>query len=151
MVWAEWEQLKADAAERGSTPMRFNKQRTDSDGGTPSGSEDLKSSKRAWVKAGEGTTHLVEAADTALRKLEEGQSEVNAPAGSQGAAAQRELYESWSRYVKGVQARCNSLGNLLQSSGHDLSKTDESLKSELDAFRSSYKDTEALSGRLREK
>ncbi|MFE1407982.1 hypothetical protein ACFW5D_31075 [Streptomyces sp. NPDC058770] len=151
MVWAEWEQLKADAAERGSTPMRFDKQSADSDGGTPSGSEDLKSSKRAWVKAGESTTHLVEAADTALRRLDEGQSEVNATAGSQGAAAQRELYESWHRYVKSVQARCKSLGDLLQLSGHDLSKTDESLKSELDAFRRSYEDTEALSGRLREK
>ncbi|MFF9316917.1 hypothetical protein ACF1BP_02475 [Streptomyces sp. NPDC014735] len=151
MVWAEWEQLKADAAERGSTPMRLNTQSATSGRGTPSGSEDLKSSKRAWVKAGEGTTHLVEAADTALRRLEEGQSGVNATAGSQGAAAQRELYESWSRYVKDVQSRCKSLGSLLQSSGHDLSKTDESLKCELDAFRSSYENTEALSGRLQEK
>ncbi|WP_236245206.1 hypothetical protein [Streptomyces sp. CC210A] len=153
MAWDEWEQLKADVAERKSTPMQLNQHPADPGDGAPAGvgSEDLKSSKRAWVKAGEDTKRLDEPIGTALRKLEDGQAGLGETAGSQGAAAQKELYDSWSKYVKDVRTRCKSLGGLLQSSGHDLSKTDESLKSELDAIRRSYKDTEAVGGRAKGK
>lgn len=153
MAWDEWEQLKADAAERESTSMRLNQHPVGPGGGTSAGagSEDLKSDKKAWVKAGEDTTRLDEPIATALGKLEQGQSGLGEPTGSQGAAAQKELYDSWSKYVKDVRARCKTLGGLLLSSGHDLAKTDELLKGELDAVRVSYRDTEAVGGQAKEK
>ncbi|MFE7039230.1 hypothetical protein ACFU9X_07175 [Streptomyces atratus] len=147
MAWDEWEQLKADAA------MRLNQFPADSGGGVPGAdaSADLKSDKRVWVKAGEGTKGLAEPIGPALTKLEDGQMGLGDAAGCQSAAAQKELYTSWSKYVKNVRARCKSLGGLLESSGHDLSKTDESLKSELDAIKGKYTDTQAVGSQSREK
>ncbi|MGW3655878.1 hypothetical protein ACWD6R_09255 [Streptomyces sp. NPDC005151] len=50
-----------------------------------------------------------------------------------------------------MREQCKSLGGLLESSGHDLSKTDESLKSELDAIKDEYTDTRAVGGQSKEK
>jgi hypothetical protein len=152
MAWDEWEQLKSDAAERSSTRMRLNQYPADQGGGTPGGaaSEDLKSDKKAWVNAGEGTKRLDEPIGTALAKLEDGQAGLDETAGCQSAAAQKELYDSWKKYLKDVGERCKSLGGLLESSGHDLSKTDESLKTDLDAIKATYKDTEAVGGQAKE-
>ncbi|MFF2899525.1 hypothetical protein [Streptomyces sp. NPDC057966] len=69
------------------------------------------------------------------------------PAGCRSAAAQKELCASWSECVRNVRERCKSSGGLLKSSGHDLSKTDESLKAELDAIKAEYTDTPAVGGR----
>ncbi|MER6102224.1 hypothetical protein ABT115_07770 [Streptomyces sp. NPDC001832] len=147
MAWDEWEQLKADAATR-SAQMQLNQYPADSGGGV---SADLKSDKRAWVKAGEGTKGLAEPIGPALTRLEDGQTGLGNAAGCQSAAAQKELYTSWSEYVKNVRERCKSLGGLLESAGHDLSKTDESLKTELDAIKAEYTDTRAVGGQSKEK
>lgn len=147
------EQLKADATERSSTQTQLNQYPADRGGGTPTGvsSGELKSDKKAWAKAGEGTRRLDEPIGTALMRLEDGQIDLGGMPGSQSAVAQKELYDSWSKYVKDVRARCKSLGMLLESSGHDLSKTDELLKIELDAINGSYKDTDAVGGQAKDK
>ncbi|MER5849820.1 hypothetical protein ABT126_22925 [Streptomyces sp. NPDC002012] len=152
MAWDEWEQLKTDAATR-STQMQLNQYPADSGGGTPgaNASADLKSDKRAWVKAGEGTKGLAEPMGPALTKLEDGQTRLDNAAGCRSTAAQKELCTSWSKYVRNVRGRCKSLGGLLEASGHDLSKTDESLKSELDAIKDKYTDTQAVGGQSKEK
>ncbi|GAA4902029.1 hypothetical protein ACFPM3_28140 [Streptomyces coeruleoprunus] len=147
MGWDEWEQLKAEAAARGSTQMRLNQHGAGDGGGAGgSGSENLRSDKRAWAKAGEGVKGLGEPVGKALTQLSEGQTGLGETAGCQSAAAQKELYESWQAYVKNVRDRCTSLSGLLEAAGHDLSKTDASLKGELEAITARYKDTEAVGG-----
>ncbi|MFF7204564.1 hypothetical protein [Streptomyces sp. NPDC008141] len=152
MAWDEWEQLKAGAAERGSTQMQLNQYPADPGGG-PSGaaSESLKSEKKAWVTAGEGVKGLKDGIGKALTKLEGGQAGLGDTAGCQSAAAQKELYDSWKKYVGDVSSRCDALGGLLEQSGHDLSMTDQSLKGELDKLKMKYADTEAVGGQAKEK
>lgn len=144
----EWEQLRAGAA-TSSTHMQLNHYQADSGGGTPGAntSADLKSSKRAWAQAGNGTKGLAVPIGSALTKLEDGQAGLDDTAGCRSAAAQQELYTSWNQYLGNVRKRCTSLGALLASSEHDLSKTDESLKTELDALKGRYTDTQAVGGR----
>ncbi|MGW7356328.1 hypothetical protein ACWGI0_06565 [Streptomyces sp. NPDC054802] len=147
MAWDEWEQLKAEAVQRQPAQMQLNKAApVDGGGGT---SDRLKSDKKAWVKAGEGTRRLDEPIGTALTKLGDGQAGLGKSAGCESAAAQKELYDSWNRYVKDVRERCKSLGGLLESSGHDLAKTDGTLKGELDAIKAKYQDTEAVGGQAK--
>ncbi|MFJ4825243.1 hypothetical protein ACIP5L_18410 [Streptomyces bacillaris] len=146
MAWDEWEQLKADAG-TGATATRLNQAPAGS-GGAPGGSTtaDLRTDKKEWAKAGEATRRLDEPVGAALGKLKDGQSGLSDGHGL-GAAAQKELYASWSRYAKDVRKRCQSLGRILESSGHDLAKSDEALKGELDALKVVYVDTEAVGGR----
>ncbi|MFP1627866.1 hypothetical protein ACLB9X_22455 [Streptomyces sp. 5K101] len=152
MAWDEWEQLKTEAAERHSTQMQLNQYPAEQGGGELGAtSENLKSDKRAWVKAGDGIKRLDEPIGGALTKLQDGQMGLGETTGCQSAAAQLELYDSWSKYVKNVRGRCRSLGGALESSGHDLAKTDESLKTELDALKGTYKDTEAVGGQAKER
>ncbi|MFF1462544.1 hypothetical protein [Streptomyces sp. NPDC058330] len=150
MAWDEWEQLKADVVTR-STQMHVNQYPADPgrSGSGADASADLKTDKKAWVKAGEGVKGLVEPMGPALAKLEDGQTGLGDAAGCQSATAHAELYTSWSEYVKNVRERCRFLGGLLESSGHDLAKTDESLKSELDAI--TYADTPAVGGQSKGK
>lgn len=146
MAWDEWEQLKADAG-TGATATRLNQGPAGS-GGAPGGSTtaDLRTDKKEWAKAGEATRRLDEPVGAALGKLKDGQSGLSDGHGL-SAAAQKELYASWSRYAKDVRKRCQSLGRILESSGHDLAKSDEALKGELDALKVVYVDTEAVGGR----
>ncbi|MFF3177116.1 hypothetical protein ACFVQ0_31365 [Streptomyces sp. NPDC057900] len=146
---SELEQLK-DGAATPSTHMRLNHLQA-GDGGGGSASADLKSTKRAWAQAGDGTKGLAVPIGSALRKLEDGQAGLGEAADCLSAAAQRELYTSWHKYVADVRKRCTSLGDLLASSGRDLSKTDESLKTELDALKSKYTDTPAVGGQSKGK
>ncbi|MEU9090304.1 hypothetical protein [Streptomyces sp. NPDC048428] len=148
----EWEQLKAGGATP-STHMQLNHYQAEPGGGTSgaNSSADLKSTKRAWVQAGDGTKGLAVPTGSALTKLEDGQAGLGNAAGCLSAAAQRELYTSWSTYVGNVRKRCTSLGGLLASSGRDLSKTDEALKAELDAIKNKYTDTSALGGQSKGK
>lgn len=151
MAWDEWDELKSNAAAGGSERMQLN--RAASEGGTPAGpaSEDLKSDKRAWVKAGEGVTGLKGGVGQALAKLADGQAGLGDTSGSRSAAAQKELYDSWKKYVGDVRARCDALGGLLQKAGHDLSKSDQAVKAELDRLKVQYADTEAVGGQTKEK
>ena len=152
MAWDEWEQLKAEAmagrSGESSPSMRLNQVAPDQGGGY---SEDLKTDKRAWVKAGEGVSGLKGEIATALTKLDARQAGLGDTAGCQSAAAQKELYDSWKKYVGDVSGRCQALGSVLQQSGHDLSKPDESVKQDLDAHAKRYADTEAVGGQAKEK
>ncbi|MEN8651218.1 hypothetical protein ABCR94_11380 [Streptomyces sp. 21So2-11] len=150
MAWDEWEQLKADAAERSSAQMQLNQV---DPGGAPAGapSGDLKSDKKAWVQAGEGVTGLKGGIGKALTKLHEGQSGLDDTAGCQSAAAQKELYDSWKKYVGDVSRRCGELGGLLERAGHDLSKSDQAVMEELNRLKLQHEDTEAVGGQAKEK
>ncbi|MFD3885848.1 hypothetical protein ACFWSH_11395 [Streptomyces microflavus] len=149
MAWDEWEQCKTDAAANGSAQMQLNQ--SPSEGGNPAGpaSEDLKSDKKAWVAAGEGVTSLKVGVGKALTKLADGQAGLGDTGGSRSAAAQKELYGSWKKYVSDVSGRCDALGGLLQKAGHDLSKSDQEVKAEIEKLDVRYKDTEAVGGRTK--
>lgn len=147
MAWDEWEQLKSEAAERSSTQTRLNQLPANQSGGAPGGAShgDMKSDKKAWATAGAGLKRLDEPIGKALTRLSDGQAGLDA-AGVQSAAAQKELYDSWKRYVKGVSKRCADLGGLLEAAGHTLSQSDEQLKGELDKIENLYQDTAAVGG-----
>ncbi|MCI3223354.1 hypothetical protein [Streptomyces sp. NP-1717] len=152
MAWDEWEQLKSDAMERSSAQTQLNQlsagQGGSTSGGTASG--DVKSDKKAWSTAGTGLKLLDEPIGRALTQLSDGQTGLEA-VGVQSAVAQKELYDSWKKYVKGVSRRCGDLGGLLDTAGHTLSKTDEQLKGELDKIKNQYQDTAAVGGAKTEK
>lgn len=50
-----------------------------------------------------------------------------------------------------VSGRCEALGGLLRGAGHDLSKSDEEAKTELEKLKVKYEDTEAVGGQAKEK
>ncbi|MEW2067681.1 hypothetical protein [Streptomyces sp. NPDC007346] len=149
MAWDEWERIKADAAANGPAHMQLNQ--APSQGGTQAGpaSEDLKSDKKSWVQAGEGVTGLKTGVGKALTKLADGQAGLGDTGGSRSAAAQKELYDSWKKYVSDVNGRCDALGRLLQKAGHDLSKPDQEVEAELERLEVKYKDTEAVGGQTK--
>ncbi|MFJ3903416.1 hypothetical protein [Streptomyces sp. NPDC090025] len=144
MPWDEWEQLKSEAAARQESSMRLNQVAAPDSGGGYS--EDLKTDKRAWVKAGDDVSGLKEGITTALGKLDSAQAGLDA-AGLQSGAAAKELYDSWKKYVGDVSARCTGLGGMLKQSGNDLAKSDEALRAEIDAHTKKYADTDAVGGK----
>lgn len=151
MAWDEWEQIKADVSGNGSAQMQLNQ--APAEGGTTAGatSGDLKSNRKTWAKAGEGVTGLKGGVGKALTKLADGQTGLGDTTGSQSAAAQKELYDSWKKYVSDVSGRCEALGGLLQAAGHDLSKSDAQAEAELEKLKVKYEDTEPVGGQAKEK
>ncbi|NML53231.1 hypothetical protein HHL19_30730 [Streptomyces sp. R302] len=129
--------------------MRLNQAAAPGGGGGYS--EDLKTDKKAWTRAGDGVTGLKESVTTSLTKLESGQAGLGDTGGIRSAAAQQELYASWKKYLGDVRARCDALGGTLKAAGHDLAKTDESVRQELDALAAKYGDTDAVGGQAKEK
>ncbi|MFE2073397.1 hypothetical protein [Streptomyces misionensis] len=148
MSWDEWEQLKADAATRGGTGMRLNQLDPGGAGGGADAGR-LKSDKKVWTKAGEDTKALQDDLGKALGKLADGQSGLGDTAGCQSAAAQKELHDSWEKYVDDVHGRCGELGGLLERAGHDLSMTDGDVRAALDELKTRYQDTEAVGGQAK--
>ncbi|GGW11900.1 MULTISPECIES: hypothetical protein [Streptomyces] len=146
MAWDEWEQIKADVAAKGPASMQLNQ--APSEGGT---SGDLKSNRKTWVRVGEGVTDLKGGVGKALTKLADGQTGLGDTTGSVSAAAQKELYDSWKKYVSDVRGRCEALGGLLQKAGHDLSKTDEEALADLEKLQVKYEDTKPVGGQSKEK
>ncbi|OKI70975.1 hypothetical protein AMK14_16475 [Streptomyces sp. TSRI0445] len=114
-------------------------------------SGDLKSNRKTWVRVGEGVTDLKGGVGKALTKLADGQTGLGDTTGSVSAAAQKELYDSWKKYVSDVRGRCEALGGLLQKAGHDLSKTDEEALADLEKLQVKYEDTKAVGGQSKEK
>jgi hypothetical protein len=150
MAWEEWEELKATAAERHSARMQLNQLPADqgstgtSSAGAPSGK--LRSDKAAWSKAGEGVGSLPENISKALAQLEDGQKGLGKDSGCLTAAAQRDVYDSWERYVKDVSGRCDVLAGLFEKVGNDQMRTDEAIKAEIAKLKVQYEDTPAVGG-----
>ncbi|MBO3677475.1 hypothetical protein J5X86_20990 [Streptomyces sp. NEAU-YJ-81] len=117
------------------------------DKGSSGGAGDLKSSKVAWRKAGEGVGSLREGIANALTKLDEGQKGLGKDAGCQTAAAQRAVLDSWKRYAKDVSKRCGELRKAMEQTGHDHANIDQAVKDEVDKLKAKYEDTPAVGGR----
>ncbi|MFJ9925729.1 hypothetical protein SAMN04490357_4694 [Streptomyces misionensis] len=153
MSWDEWEELKAHAVTRsGSARMQLNHLPTAGGGGSSGGGPGLlKSDRKVWATAGGDITGLRTDVSTALGKLEHGQSGLGDGAGCESAAAQKELFESWKKYVGDVGGRCGKLGGLLERAGRDLSMTDGDVRAGLQEIKSEYRDTEAVGGQTKGK
>ncbi|MEU8955834.1 hypothetical protein AB0C93_16185 [Streptomyces sp. NPDC048518] len=147
MAWDEWEQLKADVTARGG-PEHMQIDHVDpGTGATTSGvTGGLKSTKAAWNKAGEGVGGLKEGIGKALTKLSDGQEGLGDSAGCLTAGAQRDVYNSWARYVKSVNERCGGVKEVLEQVGHDLVLTDEGVRAALGNIDLKYADTPAVGG-----
>ncbi|MGW1808300.1 hypothetical protein [Streptomyces sp. NPDC002078] len=141
MAWDEWEQLKASAANRHGAHMELNHVPSD-----PGGSGTLVSNKPAWSKAGQAVGSLTGSITTALGKLTDGQKGLVTETDCQTSGAQKEVHDSWDRYVKAVSGRCTRLSELLEKVGNDLLKTDESVKAEIGNLKVDYADTPAVGG-----
>ncbi|MFL4949888.1 hypothetical protein ACJ6WE_21640 [Streptomyces sp. MMS24-I31] len=141
MAWDEWEQLKTAAAKRHGAHMELNHVPPD-----PGGPGTLVSNKPAWSKAGQAVGSLSGPITTALGKLTDGQKRFVAESGCQTSRAQKEVHDSWDRYVKAVRGRCGRLSNLLEKAGNDQLKTDESVKAEIGNLEVDYADTPAVGG-----
>ncbi|MFF5401434.1 hypothetical protein ACFY8K_06015 [Streptomyces misionensis] len=153
MSWDEWEELKAHAVTRsGSARMQLNHLPTAGGGGSSGGGPGLlKSDRKVWATAGGDITGLRTDVSTALGKLEHGQSGLGDGAGCESAAAQKELFESWKKYVGDVGGRCGKLGGLLERAGRDLSMTDGDVRAGLQEIKTEYRDTEAVGGQTKGK
>ncbi|MER5363272.1 hypothetical protein [Streptomyces sp. NPDC002785] len=136
MAWDEREQLKAEI-ERHSVQMRLNQ----SDEGPNGGLGGVRSSKAAWTRAGEGVGRLQGDIKKALTKLEQEQKGTEANCEVLSAAAQQDVYESWSEYLTKVRGRCGALRNLLEKTGHDQFKNDDAIREAFNVLGERYEDT----------
>ncbi|MFD9484344.1 hypothetical protein [Streptomyces sp. NPDC059991] len=147
MAWDEWEQLKQDAAQRHGSQTRLNHYPS-GDGTAPATSSvtgGLQSTQQVWNKAGEGVGGLKEGLGKALTQLADGQQGADA-AGCLTAGAQKDVYDSWSRYLTSVDERCGSVKEALERAGHDLLLTDDAVRDAFGAIDSRYADTPAVGG-----
>ncbi|WEH33930.1 hypothetical protein PZB75_11450 [Streptomyces sp. AM 4-1-1] len=149
MAWDEWEEIKADVAVGRPTGMQLNQVPVDPALSTSAVTGGLKSSKKAWVTAGEGIGSLRKGISSALVRLEDGQSGLGANPGCPSAAAQREVYDSWKRYVEDLSERCDSLQRILGQVGHDQLMTDEAVNAAFHTLQLTYADTDAVGGQAK--
>lgn len=147
---AEWAQMKREAS--GDTGMDLASA-DDKPGWEQGGSGNLKSNKNAWTTAGRSVGKLRGDIKTALTKLEEEQTGLGAGSKSGGgiesAAAQRELYHSWKRYLEGVSGKCGAIQDRLERAGDHHYKNDEAIKGAFDGMDGQYKDTKPVGGESR--
>lgn len=139
----EWAQLKRDANAGMSLDSVGTPGWADEGGGGQGG---LKSSKAAWTKAGEGVGSLRGSIGKALTELADGQKGLGKDTGCLTAAAQRDVHDSWERYVKDVRKRCAALQEVLEKTGDHFYKNDEAIKGAFDKLDDGYKDTPAVGG-----
>ncbi|MFF9401782.1 hypothetical protein [Streptomyces sp. NPDC014744] len=144
MAWGEWTELKAAAVRKGSTGTRLNQVEPATRSGNGVGTPVLKSDKAQWAKAAEGVGSLPGNIGGALTKLEESRNGLGKSGECLSVTAEHEIHESWSRYLKNASKRCGDLREVLAGAGHDLLRTDEAVKAEIDGLRGRYSDTPAV-------
>ncbi|MEU6183656.1 hypothetical protein [Streptomyces coeruleorubidus] len=143
MAWDEWEQLKSAAAEQHPAQTQLNQVPLDPGG---SGTGTLVSNKPAWTKAGHDIGSLRDDISKAMGKLEDSQKGLGEGSGCLTAGAQKDVHDSWVRYVRNVSGRCGKLSGLLDKAGNDQLKTDEAIEIEIGNLKVAYADTPALGG-----
>ncbi|MFF2061339.1 hypothetical protein ACFVWZ_05960 [Streptomyces sp. NPDC058200] len=139
---AEWAQVKREAsAESG---MRL----ASADGSHGPGGTKL--SKAAWTAAANSVGLLKDDLKKARTALEQGQHRAGGNAeGVESAVAQREVYQSWKRYLDDVSGRCGGLQEPLEKAGHDEYKNDQAIVSAFGKLGDRYEDTPATGGQSR--
>ncbi|MEU3054404.1 hypothetical protein [Streptomyces griseus] len=138
MAWDEWEQLKAEAAERHAVQVRLNQVGDDSDGGLGG----VRSSKASWTRAGESVDKLAGDVRKALSALKHEQTGAAIDADVLSGAAQKDVYQSWSEYLTRVRGRCGALQGLLEKTGNDHFNNDDEIRAAFDGLAKKYADTD---------
>ncbi|MFB7595511.1 hypothetical protein [Streptomyces sp. NPDC056160] len=141
MAWSEWERAKDSAAHQRSSRTELNSVPSD-----PGGSGTLVSDRPAWARAGHGVGSLGEGIGKSLGQLAEGQDGLGGTSGCLTAQAQKDLYDSWEKYVKKVSKRCEQLADVLVKAGNDELKTEEAIKAEIGNMKAAYADTAPVGG-----
>ncbi|MFF9347355.1 hypothetical protein [Streptomyces sp. NPDC014734] len=134
----EWTQLK-----QGVVRARTNLASTTVAGGA--GDADLVSDKKVWNRVGRDVGGLAVNTDKAGNALKAAQ-EGAAATSLESAAAQQELCQSWTRYLKDLTGKCRSLQGLLEKAGKDQYDNDQDFADELARLSGRYKDTPATGG-----
>ncbi|WAP58657.1 hypothetical protein [Streptomyces sp. S465] len=110
----------------------------------------LKSKKTAWQTAANSVGSLKSDIKKALTRLEHEQKGLEAGTdtgdGVHSAAAERELYHSWKRYLDDVSGRCTALQDLLEKAGDSFYKNDEATRDAFSGLTGHYKDTGPVGG-----
>ncbi|MFD5199805.1 hypothetical protein ACFWM7_06505 [Streptomyces sp. NPDC058375] len=138
MAWDEWEQLKAEAAQRHTVQVRLNQVGE----GPDEGLGGVRSSKVSWTRAGESVGKLAGNARKALSELKHEQSGAAVNAEVLSGAAQKGVYRSWSKYITRVRDRCVALQDLLEKTGNDQFKNDDAVRAAFDGLAKKYEDTD---------
>ncbi|MFC7305147.1 hypothetical protein ACFQVC_13060 [Streptomyces monticola] len=142
----EWAELKQGAAAR---MQLAGTGWSDNSGG---GGGELRTSKAAWTKAGEGVNALRGDIKKALTRLGDSQKGTGQGGGEiASVGAQRELHDSWQRYLTDVSNRCGTLRDLFEKASAAESKNDEAVKDVFSAVRGKYGDTPAVGGSSKER
>ncbi|WP_156726823.1 amino acid ABC transporter permease [Streptomyces apocyni] len=139
MAWDEWEQLKAQAAERQATQMQLNQRPADpGGGGTPATTdgEGLKHSAKPWNRAATTAHGLTISTNTSRRGLTNGHAGVSG--GLEGLASLGELKSvltSWENRLKEVGDECDALEPKLRQVPKDLKGVDTATGAKADAVQ----------------
>ena len=110
----------------------------------PAGRPSLRSRADAWSGAAEALARQRSRVSTALDRLAAHQHGLAGAAGTaatSGAAAQRALARSWSRYLTAVAARCHTLESRLRRAGRLHHGNDEGTSALFTTLAQRYQDT----------
>ncbi|MFK0169643.1 amino acid ABC transporter permease [Streptomyces sp. NPDC090306] len=125
MAWAEWERLKADAAQRLTAHTQLNSLPAEDGYATGGGADTLKHKGGPWTKAAATADGLRTTTDTCaadIRTAHEG-TDVGLE-GLAGLAALKSVLTSWEHRLKAVREECDSLGPKLRQVAVDLGEVD---------------------------
>lgn len=139
MAWDEWEQLKAEAAERHAVQVRLNQVGEDPDGGLGG----VRSSKASWTRAGESVSKLAGDVGKALSALKHEQTGAAVDVDVLSGVAQKDVYQSWSEYLTRVRGRCSALQGLMENTGNNHFNNDDEIRAAFDGLGKKYADTDA--------
>ncbi|MFQ6855595.1 hypothetical protein AAIB46_32655 [Streptomyces sp. 35M1] len=57
-------------------------------------------------------------------------------------SAQKDVYQSWSKYIARVRDRCVALQGLLEKTGNDQFKNDDAIRAAFNELAKKYEDTD---------
>ncbi|WP_330460747.1 hypothetical protein OIB37_30040 [Streptomyces sp. NBC_00820] len=142
MAWDEWEQLKAETAERHTAHMQINSVPVDggygkpSNSGTAAGNPDLRITDAPWLRAAGVAQELqtsMQRALTALRDSDEGVG--GGTEGFTATAALREIQPTWEKRLGAVRDECDRLHGTLEKTGKRFGETDDDVRRSVDGVR----------------
>ncbi|QEV20599.1 hypothetical protein [Streptomyces alboniger] len=139
MAWDEWEQLKADAAERQSTQMQLNQSPADqggSNGGGNGGAGTLRHTDKPWTRAAQTAKDLRTSMGQAKTDLHAGHvGAAGAAEGLASAKALKAVLTSWEKRLTAVKTECDSLEPKLRQVAVDMGELDAKVGAKGDAIQ----------------
>ncbi|MHB9860119.1 amino acid ABC transporter permease [Streptomyces sp. YIM S03343] len=140
MAWDEWEQLKADAAQR----MQIDHVPDQGGGGSSSSSggsaPDLKASKGPWTKASTVAEELQTATNSGLTELKTAHEGVKGGTdGFASTAALNEILPTWEKRLTSVRNECDRLHGALAKTGRDFGEVDPAVADKINGVKTGDK------------